>query len=380
MNLAAPRKIFSIIMAISIILLGWARCSNHSPAGPEGPLADQLQEILNKTLLFYAGKGVSAAVIMPGRPTWLGVSGESHAGAPIESDMAFCIGSITKTFMAALSLKLSELGVLSLEDSLGRWLPDYANVDNTVTIRQLLNHTSGIFNTSENPTVFNRVFSDLEKIWSPEETITEFVLEPYYAPGTDYHYANTNYILLGMVIEAATGSQVSTVLRQILLEPLELRHTFLMIDENVIGEPAHPWWDYDSNGSVNDLDALSWNADFSTIWTAGSLFSTAEDVANFVHALLEEKIFLDRSSLDQMLDYFPTDFGGYGLGIRTFPEYLDDVEAIGHTGTLWGYSAMTVYLPDYAVSISVLLNNREGEGREAITRALARVVVDELSG
>ena len=368
---------FTVLLCL-LVILNFMFCSKDSPTEPKKTLDQELQEALDNTLAFYNCKGVSAAVLIPGSDIWVGVSGVSHGTILITSNMLFCIGSVTKTYIATLTLLLAEEGKLSLEDSLYKWLPNYQNIDSTVTIRQLLNHTSGIYNTSENPTMYGRVFSDLTKIWSPEETITEFVLEPYHAPGAGYHYANSNYILLGMIIKEVTGSQVSTELRRRLFEPLDLNSTFFYIEEEITGTLAHPWWDYDFNESLDDLTTLSWNADFSTTWTAGIIFSTAEDVVKWSNALFHEKVVLNQSSLDQMLDFYPTDDGGYGLGIRLFPDFGEGVQIIGHTGTLWGYSAIMAFSPDYGVSISVILNQREGNCRDAISGALARIVLDHL--
>ncbi|MFC2134677.1 serine hydrolase domain-containing protein [Bacteroidota bacterium] len=367
--------IISLFIILTCLLIS---CSENSPTQIEGSLTEQLQQALDDGVAFCDGKGVSAAVIILGHQIWLGTSGISHETTPLTSNMLLGIGSITKTFIAGLTLKLVEDAVFSLDDPISNWLPAYPNIDGAITIRQLLNHTSGVFNTSENATIYNRVFEDLTKIWTPEEMITEFVSAPYFEAGTDHHYANTNYILLGMIIEAATGTGISDVLRNRILEPLNLNHTFMFLEEELIGVTAHPWWDYDFNDTVDDLTSLSWNGDYSSTWTAGCMFSTAEDLAEWYNALLYEKTILNQSSLNQMLDYFPADEFEYGLGIRTFPSMISGVQIIGHTGTLWGYSGILIHLPEYGVSISVLLNKREGDCREAIAEALTQTVLDNL--
>ena len=120
-----------------------------------GPIEDRLQQVLDHGIRKYEARGVSAAVIFPDGKIWTGTSGISHGTVPIEPDMLFMIGSITKNVVAALTLQLVEEGLLSLDDPLSKWLPEYPHVDSTASLRQLLNHTSGIY-----------MFWSNEKIWS----------------------------------------------------------------------------------------------------------------------------------------------------------------------------------------------------------------------
>ncbi|MBW2429082.1 MAG: serine hydrolase, partial [Deltaproteobacteria bacterium] len=138
-------------------------------------LADKLQQVLDTELARHHGIGVSAAVIIPARTSWHGVSGVSHGTTSITPEMLFGIGSITKNFMAALILQLAEEGKLSLEDSLSKYLSINPNINGTITIRQLLNHTSGIYNFSEHPSVWDTIFANPQRLWTPEEILTNFV-------------------------------------------------------------------------------------------------------------------------------------------------------------------------------------------------------------
>ena len=112
---------------------------------PGLPFVKKLQDTLDNGLKKYNGKGISFAIIAPGHKMWIGVSGVSHGTTPIKPETLFDAGSITKNFVAALTLKLVEESLLTLDDTLHKWLPDYPNIDNTITIRQLLNHTSGLY-------------------------------------------------------------------------------------------------------------------------------------------------------------------------------------------------------------------------------------------
>jgi len=191
-----------------IIILIITSCSGNQPGSKmsseesEFSLAMKLQNALDKALEIGSEGhqlGISAAIIIPDEEIWIGVAGVSHPGTPIAPEMLFDIGSSEKNFQAALVLKLKEEGLLSLDDPISKWLPDYPNINHTVTIRQLLNHTSGIYDFIEHPdSTWRRGFSNIDpiKIWTPEEVITTFMSEPYFSPGEGWHYSTTNYLLL----------------------------------------------------------------------------------------------------------------------------------------------------------------------------------------
>ena len=134
--------------------------------------ADNLQQALDQVRRDYNIVGISAAVVVRGQLAWKGVSGNSFPGDPITSDMYRDIGSAVKNLVAALALKLSEEGLLSLEDPVSQWLPGYRNVDGRVTIRQLLDHNSGIGNFTANQSFWDAVFRDPTRRWLPEEVLS----------------------------------------------------------------------------------------------------------------------------------------------------------------------------------------------------------------
>ncbi|MBW1814342.1 MAG: beta-lactamase family protein [Deltaproteobacteria bacterium] len=179
---------FSTIILFTAILTTLTSCSSSD----QHPIEQRLQETLDREIQKYGVRGVSAAVIFPDKKVWTGVSGISHDIVLIEPDMPFAIGSITKNVVAALILNLTEEGVLSLDDSLSKWLPSYPLVDSTITIRQLLNHTSGIFMFWDNQKIWDDLKKDREKVWTPEEVLS-YIQEPYFAPGEGWRYSNTNY-------------------------------------------------------------------------------------------------------------------------------------------------------------------------------------------
>ena len=175
-------------------------------------LDQRLQIVLDKGIKKFNIRGVSAAIVFNIDSIWVGTSGVSHDTVLMKPDMLFSIGSITKNFVAALTLKLVEEGTLSLEDKLSEWLPPYPYIDSDITIRQLLNHTSGIYMFWNNDDLWDALKEDRNRIWTPEEVL-EYIKEPHFPAGESWRYSNTNYLLMGMIIEKATGNNLPSVLQ-----------------------------------------------------------------------------------------------------------------------------------------------------------------------
>jgi D-alanyl-D-alanine carboxypeptidase len=330
---------------------------------PELSFAHDLQEAIDQVLLAYPNYdlGISAAVIMPGHRTWTGVSGYSHQNVPISADMLFVVGSIVKNFEAALVLKLAEDEVLTLDDPISMYLPTYPNVDGKITIRQLLNHTSGVFNVFEHPD-FPWVGTEVDysKEWMEEDVFNAFVLDPYGPPGYAQHYSSTNYLLITTIIEEATGSTVPEALERYFLEPIKLKNTFVSMGEQPPAQysVAHPWVDIDRDGNLDDLHGIpqTWIASLSH----PVMFSTPKDLVHWNHALYYEGAVISPNSLVEMLTYPDAtlrdpDGDIFGLGVVDYSDRLGK-QVLGHLGSSLGYSAAALYLPEYGTSVAWLIN------------------------
>jgi len=378
------KKIICFINLISLLLfLNFLSCSKDSCVEPEPTIAGELQEILHNARSIYDINGISAAVLIPGEEIWLGASGVSHETVVINSEMLFCGGSVTKTFTAALILQLAEEGVLSLDDSLYQWLPVYPHIDSTITIRQLLNHTSGVADYNDHPTIWSTIASDVTKYWTPEEIVTSFVLSPYSSPGEEFHYSNTGYILLGMIIKEASGSNVSTQLRVRFFIPLELNRTFLASEESITLDIAHGWYDLDNNGVLDDVMDIPLTAFHSLTWTAGDIVCSAEDLARWIKALLEGEV-INQTSLDQMLTFsFPPAtnmYSNYGLGMGQLgPFFAEGAQAFGHAGDWIGYASVMVYLPEHNASFTIMVNEVNSDCLGFISNNFVAIIENHLT-
>jgi D-alanyl-D-alanine carboxypeptidase len=369
------------ILVLVLLLTACGTPAAKPPTNPsELPIAQKLQDALDNGLKQYGGMGISAAVIVPGYETWVGVSGVSHGTTPITPDTLFSAGSINKMYTAVTILQLAEEGELSLDDPISKWLPAYPQVDSSITIRQLLNHTGGIFDMVRHPDYWAAMSTDPDKVWRPEEIIENFLLEPYFPKGTGWHYSTPGYILLRMIIQEITGSEVSAVYRDRLFTPLGLEHTYVAGLEELPENTAHGWFDLDGDGAYDDLPSFT---SFDT-GIGGAVYATPEDLALWSHALFSERRLLKDETFQQMLTFHsPTPdeplLVGYGLGVVKFnPEIFNGLEILGHSGNAPGYAAACFYLPDYDVSLSVMVNTHAGEAMPTINDLLG-ILVKELT-
>lgn len=310
-------------------------------------------------------KGVSASVIIPGHGLWQGASGVSHSGVNITPGMYLGIGSNTKTFLSALTMKLAEMNVIKIDDSLHKWIEAFQFVDSTITIRQLLNHTSGIFSISEKPGYADSILANPNRHWTPEEILNSFLSTPYFPKGQSFRYSNTNYIILGMIIKSATGDQVSAKLHELILDPLGLDDTFLAVEEVVPDTIAHPW----ANGI--DISATPRTSLLSAAWTAGAMYSNSENTGRWYQNLFGGQ-FLTQSSMSQMLNFTSQSGFAYGLGVTRY--VINGRVLFGHSGDIRGYTSCILYDTILNMSLTVLVNQM-GVNPVAIAVALLNTVL-----
>jgi len=337
---------------------------------------EQLQKVLDSGINRYKVHGVSAAVIFPDNTIWKGVSGVSHDTVSMKPDMLFGVGSITKNFVAALILKLVENKILALDDPLSKWLPSYQHVDGMITIRQLMNHTSGLYMFWDNEEIWDELKQDRAKVWKPEEVL-RYIRKPYFSAGEGWHYSNTNYLLLAMIIEKATGTKLSTMFREYFWQDLDIENAYLSIEDTIPDNQAHVYGDNFQFGEKEaDVTFLPRASHESIIYGSGGLFMTAEDLARWCHSLFEGKV-LQQQSMDEMLQFVEispvSNMRAYGLGVQVYQrDFSNRKEAIGHGGGNIGTAAYMVYLPDYHLSIVVMVNAFPTGSVDYITKGLIR--------
>ncbi|MBN2029304.1 beta-lactamase family protein [bacterium] len=363
---------------IAILSCFLVACSGNS----DPPIEDQLQRVLDKEISKSSVHGVSAAVIFPDETIWLGTSGISYDTVAMKPDMLFAIGSITKNVVATLILKLVEENVLSLEDSLSKWLPPYPHIDSAITLRQLLNHTSGLYMFWDNQQIWDDLKAYRSRVFAPEEVLG-YIKEPYFAPGDGWRYSNTNYLLLAMIIEKATDSKLSIEFRNRFWQPLGLEDTYLILEEELPDHLAHVYGDnFNNDGSYFDLTFLPRTSHESITWGSSGIWMMAGDLVRWSHALFEGKV-LQRQSMNEMLQFATfkpvSNMRAYGLGVQLYTRgFVSGKEAIGHGGGNIGSTTYMVYLPEYHVSIVVMINAYPHNSADVITKGLIRTVLKDL--
>lgn len=229
------KNCFVILFLICIVFFSNAIFAQNSSA----QMSESLQRILDnkwKELELY---GIQAAV-RSGDFYWRGESGfaDSDQEIKLNQNHIMRVGSVTKIFTASLILKLAEEGEFDLDDKLSGWFPEYPQADQ-ITIRQLLNHSSGIYNYTENLWVSLETAMRPKKRWTPLEVLEKtYDQELYFSPGEGHYYSNTNYLILGLIAERTTGKTLSALYREYIFTPFELNNTYFVpfegIPENLI--------------------------------------------------------------------------------------------------------------------------------------------------
>jgi len=288
-------------------------------------------------------------------------------GIPIEPDMVFRIGSVTKQFTAAAILLLEEEGKLSVEDDLRKHLPDYPTSGRAITIAQLLTHTSGIRSYTDMPDFGKRMREDM----SVEEIIALFRDEPLgFEPGEKYAYNNSGYVLLGAIIEKASGKTYEAYLRERIFEPLGMSQTYYGSASRIIPKRAQG---YDGvNAEFENAEYLSMTLPYA----AGSLLSTVDDLAKWDRAL-EGTGLLSQASLDKWWKPFSLANGesihyGYGWSISSYQGH----RVVGHGGGINGFTCQLLRMPEDRVFVTVLTNrNDEKANPGLVARKLAAAAI-----
>jgi D-alanyl-D-alanine carboxypeptidase len=262
----------------------------------------------------------------------------------------FRIASLTKTFVATVVLQLAGERRLALDDPVERWLPGLVPGGSGVTLRQLLNHTSGIYNYTDDPGFLRTARSHPRRVWAPRELVGIATAHPpLFPPGTSWSYSNTNYILLGLVVETATGRSVGEELSRRIFTPLGLAATSLPTTR-AMPAPFARGYLAPGNGLIDSrarrLDVTTY-FDPSWAWTAGAIVSNGIDLTRFYAALLDGEL-LSPALLAEMTTTFQR--SDYGLGLA---------RAEVRCGTVWGHGGN---IPGYRT----LVLGRPGGGRVAV--------------
>lgn len=374
---ALPKRLLNRCL-VCALLLTQISCSTPDSENLEyDVVAAKLQAMLDEAITI-GQPGVSAAIVTNNGLLWTGTAGFANiqTGTPVNSDMLFGIGSITKSFVNVVILQLVEEGRLELNDTaaniLGEAVKGVPNAD-TATIDQLLNHTSGIPSWEDDPLWIREGRGDAldpSEIWGKAQTLPYVTGHaPLFEAGEKYSYANTNFTLVGMIIEKLTGEDLVDEIHRRILNPLDLKNIYLEGFEEVPQNqlPSRYHWAttrFKQSAGVNAafsvvrdslIDVTASN--LSVEWAAGGMVATATDLAIFGEALKNGKL-LNAESMAFMKDWFP----GGRRGLRWVGHnvvkvmFEDGTTTIGHNGDVLGFNGALYWIEGSEVVVAVVGN------------------------
>jgi D-alanyl-D-alanine carboxypeptidase len=263
----------------------------------------------------------------------------------------FRIASITKTFVATVVLQLVAEGKLSLDDPVERWLPGLLPNAGSIEIRELLNHTSGLFDYLDDKGFVQAVLAQPGRIWPPRKLVAIATAHPpLFPPGSDWSYSNTNYILLGLMIEAAVGTPLGQQLQQRFFDPLGLTETSFPTRARIDGAHAHGYVGFATLPRLRSLLDTS-PVSPSLAWAAGAIVSTGDDVTSFYAALLGGRLLPP-----ELLDAMKTPAPGVHYGLGLLETDTPCGQAYGHEGDLLGHRSFVYARPDGTRVALVMVN------------------------
>jgi len=344
---------------VAMLLLGAGTASQAaadtlSPQTQDDRAAERARAI-DTMLQRYLKPGVPGAVVLVtdhGALLFRKAYGLAKVSENIALDpgMSLRVGSITKQFTAAAIMLLAEQGKLALSDKVGQYLPAFASAASQVTIEHLLTHTSGIRNYTELPHFVERMNSDV----SMEDGIAFFKdAKPEFAPGDRYAYSNSNYFLLGAIIERVSGMPYADFMARNIFEPLQLTHTHI----ETAAAPA------DVIGYTQERRKVTVSPEYSMRWpyAAGALRTSVDDLALWDQAIVHGKLLKPESWQRMATSYRLHGIRATGYGYGFFIRSIRGKAAIEHGGDIGGFSADMMRFPQDGIFIAVLANNDAGD-------------------
>lgn len=344
--------------------------------------AAAVQRVLDNTVADGSIPGVSVTVRIPGRAPWQGVAGVAARGAggpAMTPDTRMRIASISKIFTAVVIMQLVDEGKVRLDQPLSDWFPEIVPGAERMTVRALLQHTTGLYDYLEDQRMQSKAYSDPARRWQPAELVKyagqqKTLFAPQAAGRWDY--SSTNYVILGIIVEEVTGNSLATEMRSRIFTPLALESTFFADDEPIVGPAARGY------GRGRDQTAVSMSFAFAT----ANIVSTTADVARFGEALMAGDL-MSPTAMDMMQEF--TSGKGqynmpeleYGLGLmrsRLLVRDLADREqsrVVGHIGGFGGFRSALWHAPASGITVALGVNQGGTDPNLLATRVYSVLLV-----
>jgi D-alanyl-D-alanine carboxypeptidase len=358
-------------VVIVVVLISGAWAARPRPAAAGQPVtADTtraLERAIAQELSRRGGVGATVAIIANGRPLLAKGFGRRsvESPAPVGDDALFGIGSVTKQFTAAAALLLAEQGKLSVDDKVAKYYPGLTRA-NDITILDLMNHVSGY------PDYYPLDFVDrrMMKPIAPDELIRQYAGAPLdFEPGTRWSYSNTGFVLLGRILEKASGQPLGSFLSEKIFEPLGMTHT--VYEPRTDDRRVLPGY---TSFALTKLTRATREGD-GWVGAAGAIYSTAADIARWDMALIEGRVLKpmswDLMTRPRMLANGKSSNYGCGLSVGT----RDGLTVFTHGGAVSGFIARNTFVPQTRSAVVVMINDEDGPLANAIVeRAMAAVL------
>ncbi|MEE1786136.1 serine hydrolase [Streptomyces sp. SP17BM10] len=307
-------------------------------------LDSAIQRVLSQTGV----PGINVGIITPGGTYQksFGVA-DKTAGTAMDPSLHLRIGSETKTFTATAVLRLVDQGKVGLDDPISKYVDGVPGGDG-ITVRQLGEMRSGLFPYSSDPQFVNDLISDPNRVFTPDQLLSYGYRHPAVSPpGTQFQYNNSNYIILGKLVERLGGQPAGRFLTDQVITPASLGQTSFPINGTMPSPYAHGYTDQTPNGAITD--STNWNPSWA--WTAGAIISTIADLQSWAKTMATGTL-VSPATQAERLKTLPTGDPGVGYGFGLF----NNNGWIGHNGSLPGYESVAVYLPQAQSTLALLLN------------------------
>ncbi|OLZ65653.1 serine hydrolase [Streptomyces amritsarensis] len=371
----------TVLAAASLLLT--ALCAGQAPAaappgrvGIDPVVAEKLDDAITAAMREADIPGVGVGLWIDGDEAYVRAFGTSDktTGAPIKTDMHTRIGSVTKTFTITGVLQLVDDGKVRLDAPISTYL-DGVPGGEKITVRQLAEMRSGLYNYTEDSRWLAAFKADPYRAWTPQQLLDIAFRHPAdFAPGARWEYSNTNTVLLGLLVEKISGRPLHAYLEQEVFEPVGLDATSLPTGAEITSPFVHGYTNFTPDGAT--VDASQWNPSWA--WSAGAMISTIDDLHSWVPTLVSGRLpdgdrLLEPGTQAQRLRMLPTGHPGvgYGLGISAIAGW------IGHNGELPGYETVAVRLPQDRATMVIVVNS-DADGKFGSLSTLIASKVTEI--
>ncbi|MCK8676812.1 serine hydrolase domain-containing protein [Streptomyces lichenis] len=374
---AAPVALLTAALTAAALTTPAAAAGDQTPRTAEGDRGHQRTLAAARAVVEEGGAPGILVQVRDRRGTWNGSAGvaDRTTGRERLPQDRFRAGSLTKTFVSTVVLQLEAEGRLDLDDRVERWLPGTVRGSGhdgrKITLRQLLNHTSGVHSYTEDPGFQEKYFGPgflrhRYDTWTPKQLVSLAMAHtPAFAPGTSWGYSNTNYVLLGMVIEKATGRPYAQEVERRVLKPLKLKATSFPGTRTRLPQPSgRAYAHIPGDATLHDVTELN----PSGAGAAGEVVTNTSDLQRFLRTLLRGGL-LPRAQMEELTTTVPMTGApeGYRYGLGIYAQKLScGKEVWGHSGGIHGSGSDMVSTRDGRHSLTLNVNGDAGDPQTVV--------------